>query len=80
MVVVLRIGAIQFLIYSTDLGESRRHIHARSGRQRAKFWLEPDVELARNHGFAEHELNPIRRMVIQHREHFMEAWDDFFGT
>ena len=30
------------------------HIHVLYGRQEAKFWLEPHVELAKNSGIPEH--------------------------
>ena len=44
-----------FKIYSNE--EERMHIHVLFGNSEAKFWLEPSVELARNTGIPEHELN-----------------------
>ena len=35
------------------------HIHVVRAENEAKFWLEPQVELAENDGFANHELNKI---------------------
>ena len=72
-------GALRFYITSADLREDRRHVHVRRGEARAKFWLEPEVELFRNRGFAEHEVNMIEGIVVEYRDTMMEAWDDYFG-
>ena len=47
-------------------------------RSTCKFWLEP-LMLARNHGFAAHELTRIRQIIRQHHEQIMEAWYDHCG-
>ena len=43
--------------------EERMHIHVLCGGHEAKFWLEPQVELARNTGIPEHKLNEIKKIV-----------------
>jgi hypothetical protein len=48
-------------------------------RSIAKFWLEP-VSLAKNCGFKEHELNRIERLVLDHNDELLEAWNDYFGA
>jgi hypothetical protein len=78
MPTVLREGPYAFVFFATDQVEPR-HIHVKRDRQAAKFWLEP-VSLARNDGFAEHELHEIERRVLQHQATFVRAWDDFFGS
>ena len=50
-----------FKIYSNE--EERLHIHVIHDRCEAKYWLEPKVELAKNTGFSEHELNRIKKLV-----------------
>jgi hypothetical protein len=45
----------------------------------AKFWLNP-IALAKNRGFAKHELNRIARLVDRHRQTLLEAWHDYFGA
>jgi hypothetical protein len=37
----------RFFFFSRE--ESRRHVHVVSNDGEAKFWLEPDLELARNY-------------------------------
>jgi len=61
-----------FLIYSIDLAEKRKHIHveSRKGRFRrtAKFWLEPKIELVESGDFGKHEIEEIRKLIIQNIE------------
>jgi hypothetical protein len=38
------------------------------------------VALAKNRGFAEHELNAIETSITQNRQELMEAWHDFFDA
>ena len=39
------------------------HIHVICGGREAKFWLEPEVELAKNTGIPEHKLSEIKKIV-----------------
>ena len=78
MPTVLREGPYSFVFFSSDRGEPV-HIHVKRDRQVAKFWLEP-VALAKNRGFAEHELNDIEQLVLRHRARLLEAWHEYFGA
>ena len=78
MPTVLRIGPYSFIFFSSDRVEPP-HIHVKRDRAIAKFWLEP-VALAKNRGFAEHELNTIEALVVQHRAALVEAWNDYIGA
>jgi hypothetical protein len=44
----------------------------------AKFWLDP-VRLARSRGFGRAELRNINRLVNEHAQELLEAWNDYFG-
>ncbi len=78
MPTVLRVGPYRFVFFSSDQVEPV-HIHVKRDNSLAKYWLDP-VALAKNRGFAEHELNTIESLVIQNRQELMEAWHDFFGA
>ena len=78
MPTVLREGPYSFVFFSSDRGEPP-HIHVNRDREIAKFWLDP-VGLAKNRGFASHELNRIEELVSTHRETLLEAWHDYFGA
>ncbi len=78
MPTVLRVGPYSFVFFSSDGGEPV-HIHVKRDRDVAKLWLEP-VGLARNLGFADHEVVQIERLVREHREFLIEAWHEYFDT
>jgi len=78
MPTVIRDGPYSFVFFSSDRGEPP-HIHVKRERRVAKFWLEP-VVLASNHGFREHEIGHILRLVAEHQETLLEAWHDYFGA
>jgi (2Fe-2S) ferredoxin len=78
---VPRIGGIggpyRFFFTSFDCSEPP-HVHVERESSLCKCWLEP-VMLARNHGFAAHELNRIRRIIQEHHARIMEAWHEHCG-
>jgi hypothetical protein len=77
MPTVLRVGRFRFFFYSNE-GQEPPHIHVKSGSDEAKFWLDP-IAMAANHGFNGRELNEIERLVGEHREQLVEAWDEHLG-
>ena len=77
MPIILRVGRYRFLFFSNE-GHEPPHIHVKAGSDEAKFWLTP-VQLAANYGFSGRELTEIERLVDQHRDMFLEAWDEYFG-
>lgn len=77
MSTVLHDGPYSFVFFSSDRGEPP-HIHVKRDRQLAKFWLDP-IELAKNRGFSDPELNDIQRLVEKHRPELWEAWNEHFA-
>ena len=55
------------------------HIHVIYGRYEAKFWLEPEVELAKNVGVPEHKLNEIRKYVEKYADEFKRQFREHIG-
>jgi hypothetical protein len=49
------------------------------GCHEAKFWLEPQVELARNTGIPEHKLNEIKKIVEKYADNFKEQFRQHIG-
>ena len=43
-----------------------------------KFWLDT-VALSANNGFPPQELNLIRKTILNHLNHILEAWDEHCG-
>ncbi len=56
------------------------HIHVRSPDGEAKFWLEPEIELARNHRLSDVQLRQIRSIVEAHKDEIIRAWNQHFGS
>ncbi len=67
----------RFFFYSKEIGEPP-HIHVLKDSRQLKVWLK-DMRVARNAGFATHEVNDILKVIGEHREQFEEAWHDYFG-
>lgn len=77
MPTVLRIAAYRFYFYSHEPNEPP-HIHVDREKLSAKFWLDP-VHLARNLGFAPHELHKLGDIVVEHQSKLLEEWNGYFG-
>lgn len=75
---VFREGAFRFFFFSRE--ESRIHIHVAHTDGEAKFWLEPNIELALNKGLNSKQVNEALLLVQQHREEILNAWKQHFGA
>lgn len=54
-------------------------MHADRENWSAKFWLDPAVTLAANHGYSRRELRDIERIMHEHLETLRNEWDAFYG-
>lgn len=68
----------RFFFYSRQ--EERMQVHVRSGSGDAKFWLEPDIELAENYGLRSGEIKLVRKLIEDHRDEIEERWKEHFGS
>lgn len=55
------------------------HVHVVSGDGEAKFWLEPEIELARNHHYSRKQLKQIESLIEVHFNELINAWQQHFG-
>lgn len=81
MPIVLRFLGFRFFFFSNE-GDPREpvHIHVRKGSSLAKFWLEPEVQLADSYGFSAIELNKIRKIIDNRAADIKEAWNEHFNS
>jgi hypothetical protein len=79
MPTALRSGPYRLYFYSYDCDEPR-HMHVDRDRLSAKFWLDPTVTLAMNHGYSRHELREIESLVRGNLEKLRYEWDTFCHT
>ena len=56
------------------------HVHVHSANGEAKFWLEPDVELARNYGLDSSDLKAAEELIKEHRDEIWKAWTRHFAS
>jgi len=55
------------------------HVHVSCGDGEAKFWVEPEVSLARNYGLKGPQLREVKSVVEARRDEIVEAWREHFG-
>jgi hypothetical protein len=67
----------RFLFFSRE--EQRIHVHVTCPEGEAKYWIEPQIELARYHGLTDSQLNEIRQCIEEHQDDIRNAWTRHFG-
>jgi Domain of unknown function (DUF4160) len=75
---VFREGPFRFFLFSRE--EERLHIHVQSADGEARFWLDPKIELATNHGLGAHDLRRVEQLIEEHEQEIRDAWSTHFGT
>ena len=74
---VFRERDYRFYFFSRE--EPRMHVHVMSGQGEAKYWLEPQLELAKNHKLSRTELREIEQIIEAHFNELKTAWNAHFG-
>jgi diadenosine tetraphosphate (Ap4A) HIT family hydrolase len=74
---VFREKGYRFFFFSRE--EERVHVHVVSGDGEAKFWLKPEIELARNHHYSRQQLKEIESLIEVHYHELINAWREHFG-
>ena len=55
------------------------HVHVHHAEGEAKFWLEPEIELAQNYGLSRRRITAALTLVRRHEDEIRGAWQDHFG-
>lgn len=74
---VFRSGPYRFYFFSRE--EERPHVHVQSADGEAKFWLEPDIVVAKNLHLTARDLQRIRDLIVEHEDEIRTAWRHHFG-
>jgi len=74
---VFRTGPFRFYFFSRE--EARPHVHVQTSDGEVKFWISPEIEVARNYGLSGKDLRKIRELVEEHEDEIRSAWHDRFG-
>lgn len=75
---IFRAGPYRFYFFSRE--ETRIHVHVASGDGEAKYWLNPEIALAENHGLAQRELTKLGMIIRDHEQEIRKAWKRHFGS
>ena len=75
---VFRERGYRFFFFSRE--ETRMHVHVYSGDGEVKYWLEPEIELARNHRLSRVQLKQIEQLIEEHYDELTNAWQKHFPT
>ena len=66
----------RFYFFSRE--EPRMHVHVVCADGEAKFWMEPQVELAKNHQLTAKQLAQVERVVRERADEISNAWHRYF--
>lgn len=75
---VFREDEYRFFFFSRE--ESRMHVHIYCSDGEAKFWLEPEIELARNHGLSKMQLKKIETIIEERQNEIRACWQTYFKS
>jgi hypothetical protein len=75
---IFRERGFRFFFFSRE--ESRMHVHVHCAQGEAKFWMEPEIELAQNYGLSGSDLRDIQRLIKEHTDEITGAWERHFGS
>ncbi len=74
---IFRARGFRFYFFSRE--ELRVHVHVQHADGEAKFWLDPALELAVNHGLRTDELSTVEQLIREHENDIRTAWQQHFG-
>ena len=74
---IFRVKGYRFYFLSNE--EERIHVHVMCEDGEAKFWIEPIVSLAVYHGLNSRKLNEIQKIVEEHKNEIIKAWQKHFS-
>ena len=75
---VFRESGYRFFFFSRE--EERMHVHVISGDGEAKYWLEPEIELAKNYKHTRKQLKQIEALIEAHYNELVSSWQEHFGS
>jgi hypothetical protein len=75
---IFRAGPYRFYFFSRE--EPRLHVHIQSPKGEVKFWLDPELEVAKNYRLNERDLQRIRELILEHEDEIRDAWNRHFGN
>ncbi len=75
---VFREKGYRFFFFSRE--EERIHVHVISGDGEAKFWLEPEIDLAKNYNLTPKQIKEVKLIIEAHLDELISAWHRHFSS
>jgi hypothetical protein len=73
---VFRYKNYRFFFFSRE--ERRIHIHVYCSEGEAKFWIDPEVEIARHYGLSKQQLSEIKKIIEDKKDEINSSWNRHF--
>jgi len=73
---IFRVGNFRFFFFSRE--ETRPHVHVLSSDGETKFWLEPEIRLAKSYHYSRKQLHEIAALIKDHEVELIRAWKKHF--
>ena len=73
---VFRYKDYRFYFFSRE--EERIHVHVYCGDGEAKFWIEPQVSVAKNYRLSISQIAELTTIVEDHKDEITDAWEKHF--
>lgn len=55
------------------------HVHVLGEEGEAKVWVEPQIEVAQNHGLSVRTLGIVLDLIEEREDEIRRAWNEHFG-
>ena len=56
------------------------HVHVHCADGEAKFWVEPEIALAKNYGLSDSQIAELTNVAKEHRDEIQNAWKRHFRS
>ena len=67
---------LRFFFYSNE--HEPKHVHVRNSDGEAKFQIEKNIELIKNHGLKTKDLKLAEAIIYENQELLIQRWDEYF--
>ena len=75
---IFRARGYRFYFFSRE--EPRLHVHVHHQTGEAKFWVDPEIDIAQNYGLSPARLAAALRLVQEHADDIRAASQTHFGS
>ena len=73
---IFRYKGYRFFFFSRE--EKRKHIHVYCSKGEAKFWLEPNIELANNYNLSDKKIKKLLNIIKENKDELSSCWEEHF--